>query len=138
MDITQKYINELTYKIIGCAIEVHKALGPGLYETVYEKCMAKELTLQGLKCDSQKKIPLKYKGVILNEDLCCDILVEGLIVVEIVAAEEIMPEHEAAIRTYMKMLEKPKGIILNFHCTNIFKEGQRTFVNELFAMLPKE
>jgi len=138
MDITQKHINELSYKIIGCAIEVHKNIGPGLLESVYEKCMIKELTLQGLKCDSQKKIHLNYKGVILDADLRYDILVEDLIVVEVKAIEGLLPIHEAVILTYMKMIEKPKGIILNFHCTNIFKEGKKTFVNELFAMLPKE
>ena len=138
MDITQKYINELTYKIIGCAIEVHKNVGPGLLESVYEKCLIKELTLQGLQCDSKKKIHLNYKGIVLDADLRYDILVEDLIVVEVKAIEGLLPIHEAVLLTYMKMLEKPKGIILNFHCTNIFKEGQKTFVNELFAMLPKE
>jgi GxxExxY protein len=137
MQVTQKYLDDLTYKIIGCAIEVHKHLGPGLLESVYEKCLIHELELAGLKSQSQQKIAVNYKGIYMDADLRYDILVEDLIVVELKTTEDIYSIHEAVMLTYMKMLQKPKGIIINFNSTNIFKEGQQTFVNELYSALPK-
>ena len=138
MKITQKYLDELTYRIIGCAIEVHKNIGPGLLESVYEKCLVREFHIQGLRVLGQQKIPLEYKGLSLDADLRYDVLVEDQIVVELKATGDILPIHEAVLLTYMKMLEKPKGIIINFNCTNIFKFGQKTFVNDLYAGLPEQ
>lgn len=138
MKLTQKYLDELTYKIIGCAIEVHKQLGPGLLESVYEKCLIHELKLRGLNCQSQQKIPINYKDLYLDADLRFDVLVEDQIIVELKAIDAILPVHEAVLLTYLKMLNKAKGIIINFHCTNIFKEGQKTLVNELYSDLPKD
>jgi GxxExxY protein len=137
MQTTQKYLDELTYKIIGCAIEVHKHLGPGLLESVYEKCFIHELGLKGLNCYSQQKIPISYKDIKLDAELRFDVLMENVIIVELKSMDGILPIHEAVLLTYLKMLGKPKGIIINFNCTNIFKEGQRTLVNELYAALPK-
>jgi GxxExxY protein len=137
MRITQKYLDELTFRIIGCGIEVHKQLGPGLLESVYERCFIRELHLKDLRYVSQKIVPVNYKGVQLNADLRFDVLVEDLIVPELKAMEGILSVHEAIVLTYMRMLEKPKGIIINFHCTNIFKEGQKTLVNEYYAAFPK-
>ncbi|WP_226335665.1 GxxExxY protein [Echinicola marina] len=137
MRITQKTIDELTYKIIGCAIEVHKQIGPGLLESVYEKCFVRELQIQGMKTSTQQRIPLAYKGVSLEADLRYDVLVDNLIIVELKAMDGILPIHEAVLLTYMKMVEKPKGIIINFNCTNIFKYGQKTMVNEIYSGLPK-
>ena len=137
MKVTQSYLDELTYKIIGCAIEVHKQLAPGLLESVYEKCFVRELQLKGLNYLSQQSVPLNYKGISLDADLRFDVLVENLIVTELKSIDGILPVHEAIVLTYMRMLEKPKGIIINFHCTNIFKEGQKTLVNEYYAALPK-
>jgi GxxExxY protein len=134
--ITKKLLDELTYEIIGCAIEVHKALGPGLLESIYEKCLVKELLLKDLKVSSQIKVPINYKGMSLDADLRLDVLIEDLIVVEIKAIEKINPLHEAQVLSYMRLLEKPKGILINFCCTNIFKEGQKTFVNDLYSYLP--
>ncbi len=136
--VTKKYLNELTYKVIGCAIEVHKLLGPGLLESVYEKCFLKELELQGIKYTNQVWVPLTYKGLKLETELRLDVLAEGILCVELKAQEYFIPIHEATLLSYMQMLEKPKGILINFHCTNIFKEGQKTFVNNLFALLPDE
>ena len=137
MPITQKYLDELTYKIIGCAIEVHKHLGPGLLESVYEKCFTHELGIRRLHYQSQQKVPIIYKNLYLDAELRFDVLVENLIIVELKSMDGILPIHEAVLLTYMKMLSKPKGIIINFNCTNIFKEGQKTFVNEFYAALPK-
>lgn len=136
MDTTQKDIDELTYRIIGCAIEVHKELGPGLLESVYENCFLKELQLQGFHATSQQPVPLEYKGVSIGANLRYDVLVDNLIVVELKSQEGILSIQEAVLLTYMKMLRVPKGIIINFNCTNIFQYGQITMVNELYSRLP--
>ena len=138
MIITKKYLNELTYKVIGCAIEVHKHLGPGLLESVCEKCFLKELQLRGIAFKNQIWIPLQYKGLELDTELRLDVLVEDILCVELKAQEGFLPIHDAVLLSYMQMLGKPKGILINFHCVNIFKEGQRTLVNNLFSQLPDE
>jgi len=132
---TQESINNLTYKIIGCAIEVHKELGPGLLESIYEKCLIHELKLNGFDVKSQISIPLIYKGIEMNCDLRLDILVDNLIVVELKAVDTMHPIFEAQILTYMKLLQKPKGILINFNSKNLFRDGQKTFVNEYYARL---
>ena len=134
--VTIKYLDELTYKIIGCAIEVHRELGTGLLESIYEKCFIHELKLKNLSYISQQTIPLDYKGIILDCELRYDVLVEDLIIVELKATNLIHPIFDAQTMTYMKLLQKPKGILINFNCSNIFKEGQKTFVNEYFKNLP--
>lgn len=134
---TQKEINDLSYKVIGCAIEVHKELGPGLLESVYEKCMAHVLKESGLKISRQQIVPIEFKGLKLDCDLRLDLLVNDLVVVELKTVETILPVHEAQLLTYLKLLKKPKGILINFNCVNIFKEGQKTFVTEIFKNLPK-
>jgi len=138
MLITQKYIDELTYQIIGCAIEVHKQLGPGLLESVYQKCFNREISLRNLAHHNELWVPIEYKGLLLEADLRLDVLVSDLIIVELKSIEGILPVHEAQVLTYMKLLKKPKGVLINFNCTNIFKEGQKTFVNEYYAALPKQ
>lgn len=136
--ITQKDINDLTYEIIGCAIEVHKELGPGLLESVYEKCLVHLLVQNGLKVSRQQSVPINFKGLKIDCDLRFDILVEDLIVVELKTVESILSIHEAQLLTYLKLLEKPKGILINFNSVNIFKEGQKTFVTKQFKELPKD
>jgi len=136
--ITQKYIDQLTYKIIGCAIEVHKELGPGLLESIYEKCLIHELKLNGFDVKNQMSIPLFYKGIDMDCNLRFDILVNDLVVVELKSVVIMHPIFEAVLMTYMKLLRKPKGILFNFNCRNLFHEGQKTFVNEFYAKLPKE
>ncbi len=136
--MTQKLLNDLTYKIIGAAIEVHKNLGPGLLEKVYEKCLIKELIDLGFKVDFQKSIPLNYKGIDIEAELRFDIMVNEAIIVEIKSVEAFHPLFDAQLLTYMKLFEKPKGILLNFNVVNIFKEGQKTLVNEYFKKLPLE
>lgn len=135
--MNQKYLNELTHSIIGAAIEVHKELGPGLLESIYEKCLVHLLKEKGFRLDVQQKVPLVFKGLYLDCDLRFDLMVEDLIIVELKAVDYLLPIHEAQLLTYLKLLEKPKGILLNFNCTNIFKEGQRTFVTDVYANLPK-
>ena len=134
--ITQSYIDQLTYEIIGCAIEVHKELGHGLLESIYEKCLIHELKLNGFEVKNQMTIPLFYKGIDMDCNLRFDILVNDLVVVELKSVVMMHPIFEAVLLTYMKLLLKPKGILFNFNCKNLFHEGQKTFVNEFYAKLP--
>ncbi len=138
MRITKKYLNELTYQVIGCAIEVHKHLGPGLLESVYEKCFLRELSLKGIAFKNQLWVPVQYKGLEIDTELRLDVLVEEILCVELKAQEGLLTIHDAILLSYMRMLEKPKGIMINFHSVNIFKEGQKTMVNDLFSGLPDE
>ncbi len=131
-------VNELTYSILGTAIEVHKILGPGLLESVYHNCMKREFFLRKIHGVSELSVPVIYKGSNVSADLRCDFLIEDLIVVELKSCAAIIPVHVAIMHTYLKLLQKPKGIIINFNCTNIFNEGQQTVVNELFRDLPDE
>lgn len=136
--VTKKYINELTYQIIGAAIEVHKYLGPCLLESVYKKCLERELELKGISFTTEEYLPLDYKGMRFPALLRYDMIVEELIIVELKTIETVLPIHEATTMSYMKLLYKPKGILLNFHSVNIWKDGQKTFVNEFFSQLPDE
>ncbi len=135
MTLTKSYLKDLVYKVNGAAIEVHKALGPGLLESVYHKCLKHELSIRNIKFQSELIIPVNYKGLQLDAELRCDLLVEGVLPVELKATEGINPIHEAQLLTYMKLLELPKGLLINFNVTNLFNEGQRTYVNELFRNL---
>ncbi len=134
--ITQKYIHELSYKIIGCAIEVHKNLGPGLLESVYEQCFIFELKKIGLDVKSQIIIPLQYKGFNLGGSLKLDLVINEIIVVGNKAVEEIIPLHRAQLLSYLKLTGKPKGLLINFNCSNI-KENLVSIVTEEFAKLHK-
>lgn len=136
--ITQKSLNELTYKIIGYAIEVHKELGPGLLESVYEACMAHILQQNGHSVKRQQIVPIIFRGIQLDSELRFDLMVDDLIIVELKSVDALAPIFDAKLLTYMRFMEKPKGILINFNCVNIFKEGQKTLVNNLYALLPKE
>jgi GxxExxY protein len=100
--------------------------------------MNQELLLRKLTFVSELVVAVNYEGIDLDTQLRCDLLVEDAIAVELKAVDAIMPIHEAQLLTYMKLLQKPKGILINFNCANLFREGQRTFVNELFRNLPEE
>jgi GxxExxY protein len=134
--VTQKYINGLSYKIIGCAIEVHKQLGPGLLESVYESCFIDELQSAGLIVRSQIYVPLIYKGKDLGGQLKLDLLVENLIIVENKAVEIMIPLYQAQLLSYLKLAGKPKGLLINFNAVNI-KEQLVSLVTDEFARLPK-
>src|SRR4051812_8157540 len=116
---TQRHINEISYKIIGCAIEVHKHLGPGLLESVYETCFIEEMTGAGLSVKTQVQVPVHYKGKNLGKCLKLDILVNDLIIVEEKAVEQMIPLYDAQLLSYLKLTEKPKGLLINFNCENI-------------------
>lgn len=137
MRITKKYINDLSYQIVGAAIEVHKTLGPGLLESVYEKCLLHELKLRGLMAEQQVFVPLDYKGLKFEVELRADVIVEKLIVVELKTVDIILPIHKAQLLTYLKLLNAPKGLLINFHSTNI-TESLIPLVTEYFAKLSDE
>ena len=136
--MTQKYIDNLTYSIIGAAIEVHKIMGRGLLESVYHQCLKEELTLRNINFISEMKIPIIYKEKELESDFRSDLFVENAIIVELKATLTFHPIYEAKLLNYMNLIKSPKGILINFNCNNIFKEGQKTFVNEYYKRLPKE
>ena len=135
--ITKRYLDELTYEIIGCAIEVHKIMGRGLLETVYHQCLKEELLQRNINFISEMKLPVVYKGKSLDIDFRCDLFIENSIIVELKSVKEIIPIYDAQILTYMKLLRCAKGILINFNCSNIFQQGQKTYVNEYFSILPK-
>jgi GxxExxY protein len=135
--ITQTYLDELTYHVIGAAIEVHKTLGSGLLESVYQKCLEEELKYRNINFQSEKTISVIYRDKEMNVDFRCDFFIENCLVVELKSVNEMSSIFEAQLLTYMKLLKSPKGILINFNCFNIFKEGQKTFVNEYFKLLPK-
>lgn len=134
---TKKSVTQLSYEITGCAIKVHKALGPGLLESVYEKCLKYELEKNGYRVVQQMIVPVVYDNLEMDVDLRLDVLVNDLIIVELKAIENILPVHEAQILTYMKLLQKPQGLLINFFTDNITK-SMKPFVNEFFRALPDE
>jgi len=105
----------LTEHIIGAAIEVHRDKGPGLIESIYEWCLTKELGLRNLKFISQKMVLIQYKGFTKEEPLRFDLLVEDCVLVEAKAVESILPIHKAQLLSYMKLLNVPVGLLINFH-----------------------
>ena len=107
--------SSLTEIIIGAAIEVHRDKGPGLIESIYEWCLTKEFALRGLTCVSQKLVLIEYKGFTREEPLRFDMLVEGCVLVEAKAVEKILPIHKAQLPSYMKLLNVPLGLLINFH-----------------------
>ena len=120
-------LNNLTEKIIGCAIEVHKQLGPGLLESAYEECLAFEISRSSLRFERQYPVPVIYKDIKLEYGYRIDLLVENLVVVELKAVECINPVHEAQILTYMKFSNKEIGLLINFNVL-LLKEGLKRFV----------
>lgn len=137
-DLTQKYLDELTYSVVGAAIEVHKIIGRGFLESVYQECMKEELNHRKINFSSELKVPVYYKTKQLNIDFRCDLLVENCLVVELKTVSEFNSIFEAQLLNYMNLLKIPKGILINFNCYNIFKDGQKTMVNDYFKKLPKE
>ena len=122
--------NEIGDRVIGCAIEVHKALGPGLLESVYESCLALELTEAGLAYDRQLSLPVKYKHLIIEAGYRLDLLVEGRVIVEIKAIEAVAPVHRAQLLSYLRLGDFRLGYLLNFNVA-LMKDGIARLVNGL-------
>ncbi len=131
---TQKEINELSFRVIGCAIEVHKHLGPGLLESVYHSCLLDEFVSRGIPVQSQIHVPVIYKGKDLGGLLRLDFLIDNTIILEIKAVDVMIPVFEAQLLSYLKLANKPKGLLINFHSDNISKQVI-SMVTEEFAKL---
>ncbi len=108
--MTKKNINELSYKVLGAAIEVHKLLGPGLLESIYHKCLKHELTIRKINFVSEMSVPVNYKEMVLDSELRCDLFIENKLVLELKSVNELVPVFDAQLLTYMKLLKAPKGL----------------------------
>ena len=123
-------LNALTERIIGAAIEVHKALGPGLLESAYETCLAYELVKRGLKIERQKPLPLAYDGVQLDCAYRMDLVVEGAVVIEVKSIAQLERVHEAQMISYLKLSGLKVGLIVNFNVRNLTRDGLWRRVND--------
>ena len=119
----------LSYKVIGCAMEVYNVLGPGLLESAYEKALIHELQINGLSVSSQVPVEMQYKGVNLGEGLRLDLLVEDSLIVELKSVDELKPVHYKQLLTYLKLLDKRIGLLINFN-VNDFRDGIKRVVND--------
>ena len=133
--ITKKTITQLSYEIMGCAIKVHRNLGTGLLESIYEKCLVYELQKNGYTVKQQLTAPIFYDDLYFEAELRLDILVNDLVCVELKTVEELKPVHKAQLLTYMKVLEKPQGLLINFFTENVTKSSI-PMVNEFFNIYP--
>ena len=122
-------LNEITEKIIGCAIEVHRFLGPGLLESTYEACLLYEMKNAGLNVQNQVGLPLRYKELKLETGYRLDFFVEGCVVVEIKSVEELHPKHAAQVLTYLKLSRTEVGLLINFNVTRL-KDGIRRLIRK--------
>ena len=127
---TRKGLNELTEIVIGCAIDVHRALGPGLLESTYELCLCRELSLRNIPFERQKPIPVIYKGVKLDCGYRADVVVDGSVLVEIKAIDSLLPVHEAQLLSYLKLGGWHIGLLINFN-VELLKHGIRRRVLNL-------
>jgi GxxExxY protein len=121
-------LNLLTERVIGCAIEVHRALGPGLLESAYEECLCYELSMAGLSFERQVMLPVVYKDVHLDCGYRMDVAVENVLILEIKAVERLLPVQEAQLLSYLKLSNKPIGLLLNFHVP-VLKNGIKRIRN---------
>jgi GxxExxY protein len=121
------YNHPLGRSVIGCAIEVHRHLGPGLLESAYEECLAHELSLANIPFEAQVPLPVLYKKINLDCGYRIDLLVDDFIVLELKAIEQVLPIHQAQLLTYMKLAEAPIGLLINFNVKRL-KDGIKKFV----------
>ena len=128
MNITKTYLKDLIYKVNGAAIEVHKNLGPGLFENIYHQCLKKELELRNSNYLSEFLIPLNYKGYELESKLRCDLFIENTLVVELKSVAEMNPVFDAQLMTYMNLLNAPIGLLINFN-VSLLKNGVKRVIN---------
>jgi GxxExxY protein len=123
--VDREGMNKLTDSIIGAAMQVHSALGPGLLESAYEACLAYELVERGFKIEQQKPLPVVYKGVKVECGYRLDLIVNDCVIVEIKAVQAIEPVHRAQLISYLKLAEKPIGLLINFHVPSLRSGIQR-------------
>ena len=123
--ISMNTLNELSYKVIGCALEVYRTLGPGLLESIYEKALIHELTLKGISVRAQVEIEMNYKGVNLGDGLRLDLLVNDKLIVELKSVEELKPVHYKQLKTYLKLTNRRLGLLINFNVDDIMNGVKR-------------
>jgi GxxExxY protein len=121
-------LNELTSPLIGAAIEVHRRLGPGLLESVYFECLLIELARTGLQIETQRRVPVVYRGIPLRTSFRIDLLVEQQVILEVKAIDRILPVHQAQLLTYLKLTGCPAGLLLNFNVPAL-KDGIKRVLN---------
>lgn len=121
-------LDSITATILDSAIRVHREMGPGLLESVYQHCMTKELLHREMKIEPLARIPLQYRGEVLDKHFIIDILVEDRVILELKAVEEVLPVHEAQIISYLKLANKKVGFLINFN-VRLLKHGFKRFVN---------
>jgi GxxExxY protein len=126
-------VDAVTDTVIGCGIAVHRALGPGLLESVYRSCMALELKAENLACEVEKRVPLEYRGQDIAAGLTVDLLVEQCVIVELKAVERIHPVHLAQVITYLRLANCPAGLLLNFHTTSLRAGLRRLYHPDLYV-----
>ena len=124
-----KALDELSYKVIGCAIEVHRTLGPGLLESAYEKALMHELKLNNIPVKTQVEVSMNYKGVDIGEGLRIDLLIDKQLIVELKSVEEFKPVHYKQLLTYLKLMDKQVGLLINFNVSNL-TDGVKRIVND--------
>jgi GxxExxY protein len=127
-NVDRGYLNQLSSKVIGAAIEVHRIMGPGLLESVYQECLMDELESRGVAAAQQVESPLYYKGKLLRDRYRMDVVVEESLLVEIKAVESLAPIHEAQVLTYLRLSDFPLGLLINFNATALVK-GLRRLVH---------
>jgi GxxExxY protein len=127
-DTETRSFNELTERVIGACIEIHRSLGPGLLESTYEECLCHELSLAGINFERQKPLPVHYKGVNLDCGYRLDLVVEQKLVIELKAVESLLPIHEAQLLTYLKLSGLTLGLLINFNVP-VLKSGIKRIVN---------
>ena len=115
MHALYKKADELSRVVIGAAIEVHRLKGPGLIESIYERCLMRELQLRQIAAVNQRLVRIEYKGLVFDEPLRFDVLVESCLLLELKCAQEVLAIHEAQLLSYMKLLDVPLGLLINFH-----------------------
>lgn len=120
--------DSLTYKVIGCAMEVYRTLGPGLLESAYEKALIHELKLNNIPVQSQLEIKTIYKGVDIGEGLRLDLLIDNQLIVELKSVEDLKPIHYKQLLTYLKLMNKPVGLLINFNVCDLM-DGIKRVVN---------
>ena len=122
--------NELSYKVVGAALEVHKCLGPGLLESVYENSLAFELRAIGFKVDQQYPMPVIYKEIRMESGFRLDMVVENKLIIEVKSVEHLLPVHHAQLLTYLRLSGRKLGLLINFHSA-VLRDGIRRIVNNL-------
>ena len=127
-------IERLATIAVDCGFKVHQALGPGLLESVYEACLCRSLALRGLRIERQKLVPVRFDGLVLDEGFRADLLVEGQLLLELKSTESFAPVHGKQVLTYLRLMELPLGLLMNFGAPT-FKEGLRRIANNYYRTI---